>query len=133
MSSGRVALVFRGDRSIVGESLANTRLSPIVDALAHVGLVAEAAPYNDDAVDEVRSQLLGVEGVLVWVDPVSADGDRTQLDALLCQVASEGVWVSAHPGTILKMGTKEVLYETRGLGFGSDTYVHRTLVEFGEL
>src|SRR5438552_797030 len=107
MSSGRVALVFRGDRSIAGESLANTRLSPIVDALAHVGLVAEAAPYNDDAMADVRSQLLGVEGALVWVDPVSADGDRTQLDAMLRQVASEGVWVSAHPDTILKMGTKE--------------------------
>src|SRR5207245_9792573 len=66
-------------------------------------------------------------------DPVSADGDRTQLDALLCQVASEGVWVSAHPDTILKMGTKEVLYETRALGWGSDTYVYRKLAEFGEL
>ena len=41
------------------------------------------------------------------------------LDALLRDVAAQGVWVSAHPDVILKMGTKEVLYRTRAMGWGS--------------
>jgi hypothetical protein len=38
----------------------------------------------------------------------------------LREVAAQGVWVSAHPDVILKMGVKEVLYRTRDLGWGSD-------------
>jgi hypothetical protein len=34
-----------------------------------------------------------------------------------------GVRVSAHPDAILRLGTKDVLFETRDLPFGSD--VHR--------
>jgi hypothetical protein len=30
----------------------------------------------------------------------------------------KGVWVSAHPDVILKMGVKEVLHRTRHLGWG---------------
>ena len=38
-------------------------------------------------------------------------------------VADDGVIVSAHPDAIQRLGTKDVLFETRGLPFGSD--VHR--------
>src|SRR5262249_60114507 len=48
------------------------------------------------------------------------------LDALLRQVAARGVWVSAHPDVILKMGTKEVLHRTRTMSWGSDTALYRT-------
>src|SRR5205085_10758589 len=37
-----------------------------------------------------------------------------------------GVWVSAHPDVILKMGTKEVLHRTRKMEWGSDTVLYRT-------
>jgi hypothetical protein len=42
---------------------------------------------------------------------------------MLRAVAASGVLVSAHPDAILKLGTKDVLVETRDLPFGSD--VHR--------
>jgi len=130
MSAARVAIVFRGDRSAPTPPPATTRLASVVDALAEVGLIAEFAVYNDDAVDEMRSQLIGVDGALVWVDPVTGSDDRTKLDALLRDVASEGVWVSAHPDTILKMGTKEVLFHTRELGWGSEISMYRTVEDF---
>lgn len=38
-------------------------------------------------------------------------------------VAGAGVFVSTHPDAILRLGTKDVLVETRDLPFGSD--VHR--------
>jgi hypothetical protein len=54
---------------------------------------------------------------------------RALLDPMLCDVASHGSWVSAHPDVILKMGVKEVLYRTRHLGWGTDTRLYRTPVE----
>ena len=53
--------------------------------------------------------------------------DRTKLDALLREVASAGTWVSAHPDVILKMGTKEVLFRTRDLGWGGDIYLYESV------
>jgi hypothetical protein len=82
--------------------------------------------------DQVREQLLRCDGVLVWVDPLFAGQDRTVLDAMLRDVASKGVWVSAHPDVILKMGVKEVLYSTRHLGWGTDTHVYRNATAFRE-
>jgi hypothetical protein len=52
------------------------------------------------------------------------------LDPLLREVAGRGSWVSAHPDVILKMGTKEVLYRTRALGWGTDTRRYRTAAQF---
>src|SRR5215469_1079089 len=108
----RVALLFAGDRASRKSNAvdASSRLAPVADALAAVGLATEAAVFSADMVDEVRNQLLGVNAVLVWVDPVGGDGDRTVLDALLREVAAAGVFVSAHPDVILRMGTKEVLF-----------------------
>jgi hypothetical protein len=53
----------------------------------------------------VCEQLLAVDGVLVWVDPIHEGQTRTVLDAMLREVASRGPWVSAHPDVILKMGS----------------------------
>jgi hypothetical protein len=83
-------------------------------------------------VDEVRAQLLACDGVLVWVDPLFTGRNRTVLDAMLRDVAASGVWVSAHPDVILKMGAKEVLYRTRHLGWGADTHLYRTRAGFRE-
>jgi hypothetical protein len=69
--------------------------------------------YLDEMVDDVRRQLLRVDGVLVWVDPAADAGDRSRLDPLLRELAGRGIWVSAHPDTILRMGTKEVLVDTK--------------------
>jgi hypothetical protein len=68
--------------------------------------------------------------VLVWVDPITGTDDRSVLDGLLREVALRGPWVSAHPDTILKMGTKEVLYRTRELGWGTDTRLFSTEDDF---
>jgi hypothetical protein len=91
----------------------------------------EPAVFDEDFIEEVRAQLLAVDGVLVWVDPIHQGKTRTVLDALLRDVASRGPWVSAHPDVILKMGVKEVLHRTRHLGWGADTHLYRTAAEFG--
>ena len=80
----------------------------------------------------MREQLLAVDGVLVWVDPLHEGKTRSVLDAMLRDVAARGPWVSAHPDVILEMGVKEVLYRTRHLGWGTDTRLYRTAEEFGD-
>jgi hypothetical protein len=121
---------WRGDRDARAKTTTkNNRLSPVFEALAAVNISAEPAVYSDEMVDEVRDQLLRLDGVLVWVDPISEGHDRSKLDPMLREVAAKGVWVSAHPDVILKMGTKEVLFRTRHLGCGTETYLYRAVDE----
>ena len=129
----RIALVFRGDDAMrTATSVEGSRLGPVTDGLASVGLAAEPAVFGEAWADEVREQLLGVAGALVWVDPVTGSDDRSVLDALLREVSVAGVFVSAHPDVILRMGTKEVLYTTRELSWAADTYLYKTPKELSE-
>src|SRR5581483_4974034 len=59
-------------------------------------------------------------------NPIEQGLDRSRLDPLLREAAEAGVWVSAHPNVILKMGTKQVLVDTRGMSWGTDTRLYRT-------
>src|SRR5215216_3390818 len=103
-----------------------------MEALAELGVETEPVVYEDNAIDEVRDQLHGVDGVLVWVNPIQDGANRAQLDALLQEASGRGVWVSAHPDVIMKMGTKEVLYHTRTLGWGTDSDLYRSPQELVE-
>jgi hypothetical protein len=124
---GKVAVLWRGDRQARNAATRETsRFARIFDALARRNIRAEPAVYADDMAEEVRAQLLGMDGVLVWVDPISDGQTRAVLDPILREIAAKGVWVSAHPDVILKMGVKEVLYRTRDLGWGTDTHLYRT-------
>lgn len=122
---GKIAIVSRGNSKARREATPeNSRFRRIFDELANVGISAEPAVYDEVFADEVREQLLQVDGVLVWVDPLQDGKTRHALDSLLRDVASKGPWVSAHPDTILAMGTKEVLVRTRHLSWGTDTYIY---------
>ena len=123
-----VGLLWRGDVEAREAGIAaNARLRPIFEAFADLGVVAEAVVYAEECEDEIRQQLSQVDGVLVWVDPISGDRDRSRLDPLLRDVARTGVWVSAHPDVILAMGTKEVLSRTRDIGWSADVHLCRGL------
>jgi hypothetical protein len=122
----RVALLWRGDGQARRNATPNnSRFRRVFEELAALGVHAEPAVYADDVASEVREQLLKLDGVLVWVDPISDGQTRIVLDPLLRGVASQGTWVSAHPDVILKMGVKEVLHRTRRLGWGTDTHLYR--------
>ena len=105
-ASKKVAILHSGDGS---------RFVPLVEAFRalgiHADLVAQGAPMPPAG------------AVLVWVNPLERNG----LDRELRELAASGVFVSAHPDVILKIGTKEVLYTTRELGWGCDTQLYRSL------
>ena len=72
----RIAVLWRGDReSRRAATPQNNRFYRVFEELAALGIHAEPAVYADDIADEVREQLLAVDGVLVWVDPIHRRAD----------------------------------------------------------
>ena len=124
----RVAILFPGDLSARRQATSeNNRFAGLFRAFAAVGVSVDPAVYHDDFCDEVRRQLLRVDAVLVWSNPVEGGRDRSVLDAVLRDVAGAGVFVSTHPDIILTLGTKDVLYRTGAFGWGCDTHCYESI------
>jgi hypothetical protein len=124
----RIAIVYPGDYADRTKATAESnRFADLFGAFAAEGIHAEPAVYRDDFCAEVRDQLMQVDGVLVWVNPIQDGRDRSVLEAMLREVAAAGIFVSAQPDIILKLGTKEVLYRTRDIGWGSDTHLYSSM------
>jgi hypothetical protein len=122
--SPSIALLYPGDRAERDRAdPAQSRFAALFEAFAAAGVRAEPCVWHDDFADEVAAQLRRVQAVLVWCNPIEGGRRRDRLDALLREVADAGVLISTHPDTILRLGTKDVLVETRDLPIGSD--VHR--------
>jgi hypothetical protein len=126
----RVAIVFPADLERGRKTrLEDSRFARTAAALAAKGMAVEGAPYVADAVEGLREQLMRVDAVLVWINPIVDGRNRTGLNKVLLDVAASGVLVSAHPDVIAKMGTKEVLFRTRTMGWGCDTRHYATFAE----
>ncbi|MGA7992760.1 MAG: Cj0069 family protein [Thermoanaerobaculia bacterium] len=129
-SCKRVAILYPGRHEARrDETLGNGRFADLFTALTAFGFHVEPAVYHDDFCEEVREQLKQVDGVLVWVNPIEGGRDRSVLDSMLRDVAAAGTFVSAHPDVILKLGTKEVLYRTRDIGWGCDTHLYGNMIQ----
>jgi len=132
-NGAKVGLLWRGDPTkLETPTPENNRLYPLFKALADLNVTAGPVPYSDELVDEIRVRLLSFDGVLVWVDPITEGRDRSKLDPMLKDLAEHGVWVSAHPDVIQKIGTKEVLFRTKHLGWGADTHLYANVQQFNE-
>ena len=121
-SKPRIAILFSADgKLLLATSLEQSRFVDTAAALRAAGLDVVVAPFADEIVDDVRARLSDVDGVLAWFNPIEHGRDRTVLNAMLRDIASKDVFVSAHPDVIDRIGTKEVLYRTRNMGWGCDT------------
>jgi hypothetical protein len=131
MKRYRIAILWRGDlKTRLAATPYNSRYRRVFEEFIALGLDAQPLVYADDIADEVREQLLTFDAVLVWVNPVDEGLTREVLDAVLRDVATAGPWISAHPDVILKMGVKEVLHRTKHLGWGTETYLYRSMADF---
>jgi hypothetical protein len=124
---GRIGILQRGDPAGATPELRETRFRAVYEAFVPQAVSVELIQFAEEASEAARRHLLELDAVLVWVDPITDGRDRSVLDPMLCEVASHGVFVSAHPDVILKMGTKDVLYDTRHLPWGTDTHLYRSL------
>ena len=115
-----------------GSIVESCKLREMFSSFAALGVPAQPVVYSDDTAEAARDQLLSLDGVLVWVNPIEQGLDRTKLDAVLREVADAGVWVSSHPDVILKMATKQVLVDTNQMSWGTDTRLYRSAAELRE-
>jgi hypothetical protein len=121
----RLAILFPGNQEMrQAATLENNRFADLFRAFSAEGVQTEPAVYHDEFCGSVYEQLLGCHGVLVWVNPIEGGRDRSVLDSMLREVARAGVFVSTHPDIVLQLGTKEVLFRTREIGWGCDTHLY---------
>jgi hypothetical protein len=117
----QIAIVFPANaQELAAMRVENTRLAGIAQALSHAGAQVVSATFCDEIAGEIEGRLAGVDLALVWYNPVESGRDRSRLNAMLRSVAAQGVKVSAHPDVIDKMGTKDVLWNTRQMAWGTD-------------
>jgi hypothetical protein len=127
-NTGQIAILYPGDLGARRRATSeNNRFADLFRAFSAKGIRAEPAVYHDEFCEAVQDQLMQVDGVLVWCNPIEDGRDRSILDSMLRDVAAAGIFVSTHPDAILKLGTKEVLYRTRAIGWGSDTYLYDSI------
>ena len=127
----RIAVLWRGNPDAPDTPAPHeARLAPIAAALAAAGFEPHGVVWFDERAGEIEAELARIDGVLVWINPVANGHGRAIVDAALRRVAGQGVWVSTHPDVTALMGTKEVLYTTRELGWGADTDRYETTSAF---
>ena len=77
---GRIGILWRGDDVARRSSTPETsRFKAVFAALADVGVSAIPVVYEDDVLDATRAQLVTLDGVLVWVNPIHEGRNRANL------------------------------------------------------
>jgi hypothetical protein len=130
MITNSVAIMIYGDINSTRDALTEDKYKDLAGAFSSSGFNIKSVLYNNEFADKLAVNLFQFDAVLVWVNPVEEGKDRKKLDALLAGLAGKGCFVSTHPEVILKIGTKEVLYKTKDLGWGSDTKIYTSYEDF---
>jgi hypothetical protein len=80
----KIAIVYPGDYETRKMATAgNNRFSQLFYAFAELGVQVEPAVYHPEFWEEVYQQLLCIDAVLVWVNPIQDGHDRSNPDAML--------------------------------------------------
>jgi len=130
MRTTSVAIMIYGDSNSGRNALTEEKYKDLANAFTENGFETTSVLYNDGLAGKLADELLQFDVILVWINPIEQGGDRKVLDALLTDITNKGCFVSTHPQVILKMGTKEVLYETKDMDWGGDTRIYRTFKDF---
>jgi hypothetical protein len=130
MKPHSIAFLIYGERYSGRNALTEEKYKDLANAFLSEGFNVESVLYTDEMADTLYDQLLHFDAILVWVNPIEQGNDRRKLDALLAKVSKKGCFVSTHPEVILKMGTKEILYQTKDLGWGSEINMYRSYEDF---
>ncbi len=121
-----------GDSDSGRDARTEEKYKDLAAALSAKGFEVKSILYNDGIADTRATALLPYHAILVWVNPIEQGKNRNRLDALLVALADKGCFVSTHPEVILKIGTKDVLYKTRDMGWGGDTQIYNSYEDFVE-
>ena len=125
-----IAILVFGDAGSGRNALTEEKYKDLAIAFNAEEFNVASVLYTDDVADRLSVDLLEFDAVLVWVNPIEQGRGRKKLDSLLSDISEKGCFVSAHPETILKMGTKDVLYTTRKMDWGGDTKRYANYEDF---
>ena len=132
MKNHAIALMVYGEPGSARNALTEEKYRKLAAHFIEKGFDVNSVLYHDSISDKLEKDLPKYNAILVWVNPIEQQGDRKILDALLAKLSKAGCFVSAHPDTILKMGTKEVLYKVRETEFGGNVGLYHSYNEFKE-
>jgi len=119
-----------GDPASPRNAVTEEKYRKLVAHFIENGFVVDPINYHDSLAFKYETELLKYQAILIWVNPIEQGGDRKILDSLLTKLSAGGCFVTAHPDTILKMGTKDVLYKTRNSEFGGDIKLYKSFKDF---
>lgn len=132
MKSNDVAIMVYGEIKSRRDALTEEKYKDLASSFTANGFNVKSILYNDELAGKLSIELLKFDAVLIWVNPIEQGKDRKKLDSLLLDISEKGCFVSTHPGIIIKMGTKDILYKTRDMDWGGDTKIYTTYVDFVE-
>jgi hypothetical protein len=130
MKSGPIALMIFGEPGSGRNALAEEKYKKLAALFNEKKFVVDSVIYHDSIAGKLAKELTRYKAILVWVNPLEQGRDRKILDALLGELAGKGCFISAHPDTILKIGTKEILYRVKETEFGGDIKLYRSFEDF---
>jgi hypothetical protein len=130
MKKNSIALLIFGEPGSTRNALTEEKYKKLATHFVEKGFNVDSVLYHDSVSGKLAKELLKYNAILVWVNPIEQHGDRKILDALLTQLSSKGCFVSANPWSILKIGTKEILYKVKDTEFGGDVNLYNSFKEF---
>jgi hypothetical protein len=130
MQNHSIALMIYGEPGSSKNIFTEEKYKKLAGAFVEKGFDVHSICYHNSVADTLEKELIKFAAILVWVNPIEQQGDRKRLDTLLENLAGKGCFVSSHPDTILKIGTKEILYKVKDEEFGTDVKLYHSFEEF---
>jgi len=130
MTARTIGILLYGVDAKPRDAFAEDKYRLLAEKMAERQWAVRTLTYHDSRRGALRDEARECDAVLVWINPFEPQLDRSALDAILRELAGAGVLVSAHPDSILRIGTKEVLVTTQSLGWSVEAFVHRSLADF---
>jgi hypothetical protein len=132
MKQNLVGIMIFGESPSDRNALTEEKYRGLASAFATSGFRVNSVVYNDTLAQKLAKELPAYDAILVWVNPIEQGTSRNILDALLVELSEKGCYVSAHPEAIVKIGTKDILYKTRGMECGGDVQLYQSFEDFGK-
>jgi len=130
MRKSSIAILIYGAPGSNRNAFTEEKYKKLAAYLIEKGSQVHSVSYHDSVADKLENELLHQDAILVWVNPIEQGNDRKILDGLLEKLSDNGVFVSAHPDVILKIGTKEILYKVKDEEFGTDVKLYHSFDSF---
>lgn len=124
-----VAFLVYGQPGSERNALTEEKYKKLADHFLERDFTVHSELYHDSIYDELEKTLQQYAAILVWVNPIEQGNNRKLLDDLLIKLSKDR-YVSAHPDTILKIGTKEVLFKIKDKEFGDNTLLYDSFENF---